>query len=57
MIMRKEFGNMAGIRNNKIVSVPLQEVAGKLKTVNPDDPIIMEAKSIGICFGDDPIAR
>ena len=57
MIMRGEFGYMAGIRNNEIVSVPLQEVAGKLKTVNPDDPIINEAKLIGICFGDEPIHK
>ena len=48
---------MAGIRNNQIVSVPLDEVAGKLKTVNPDNPIIKEAKLIGICFGDEPIKK
>lgn len=57
MILRGEFGYMAGIRNNKIVSVPLKEVAGRLKTVEPSDPIIQEAKSIGICFGDEPIKK
>ncbi len=57
MIIRGEFGYMAGIRNNQIVSVPLDEVAGKLKTVNPDNPIIKEAKLIGICFGDEPIKK
>ena len=45
-------GNMVGLVNGEIVPVPLQEVAGKLKTVNPDSSIIKEAKSIGISFGD-----
>jgi len=51
-IMKGKFGIMVGIKNNKIVPVPLEDVAGKLKMVDPDDPIIKEAKSLGICFGD-----
>lgn len=51
-ISKGEFGIMVGIKNNKIVPVPLEEVAGKLKMVDPEDPIIKEAKSLGICFGD-----
>ena len=50
-ILNKEFGRMVGIRNDKIIKVPLEEVAGKLKTVNPDSQIIKEAKSMGISFG------
>lgn len=57
MIMHEEFGNMAGIRNGQVVKVPLEEVAGKLKTVNTDNPIIKEAKLVGICFGDEPIKK
>lgn len=36
MCLRNEFGHMAAITGNKIVSVPLSEVIGKLKTL-PDD--------------------
>lgn len=43
---------MVGLVNGEIVPVPLEEVAGKLKTVDPDGSIIREAKSIGISFGD-----
>lgn len=57
MIMNGEFGNMAGIHDHKIVKVPLAEVAGKLKTVDPENPMIKEAKLIGICFGDEPIKK
>ncbi len=46
------YGNMVAMKNNEIVKVPLSEVAGKLKTVDPECSMIKEAKMIGICFGD-----
>lgn len=51
-IMKEQYGIMVGIKNNEIVPVPLEEVAGKLKMVDPDSQIVKEAKSLGICFGD-----
>jgi 6-phosphofructokinase 1 len=32
--------------------VPLEEVAGKLKMVDPNSTIVKEAKLMGISFGD-----
>lgn len=52
LIKRKQYGFMVGIKNNEIIPVPLNEVAGKLKMVSPDCSIIREAKGLGICFGD-----
>ena len=43
---------MVGLKNGETVPVPLSEVAGKLKMVEPDSSIIREAKGLGICFGD-----
>ncbi len=43
---------MIAIVNGKTKKVPLGDVAGKLKTVSPDDQIVKEAKLIGISFGD-----
>ena len=43
---------MVGIKDQEIVKVPLEEVAGKLKMVSPDASIVKEAKLLGICFGD-----
>ncbi len=40
------------VRDNQIDKTPLREVAGRLKTVDPDSGIIKEAKAMGICFGD-----
>lgn len=51
-ISKDKYGIMVGIKNNEIVPVPLEDVAGKLKMVDPDSSIIKEAKSLGICFGD-----
>lgn len=44
---------MVCIKRGEINKVPLGEVAGKLKTVDPDCSIIKEAKMVGICFGDE----
>lgn len=52
LICNKKYGNMVALRNNEIVPVPLKEVAGKLKTVHPDDELIRTARSVGIGFGD-----
>ncbi len=52
MIKREQYGYMAAIRNGEIIPVPLNEVAGKLKVVDPDSSIVNEAKAMGICFGD-----
>ncbi len=52
MILDEDFGNMIGIKNGEMVRIPLADVAGKLKMVNPDSSIIHEAKALGISFGD-----
>ena len=51
-ILEEDYGNMIAIINNETKRVPLGDVAGKLKTVDPDCQMIKEAKMIGICFGD-----
>jgi 6-phosphofructokinase 1 len=53
LILQGEYGFMVGYRNREIVKVPLEEVAGKLKTVDPNSTIIQEAKMLGISFGDE----
>lgn len=53
LIQNKEYGYMVAVKNDDIVKTPLAEVAGKLKTVDPESSIIREAKMIGISFGDE----
>ena len=51
-VMDEDYGNMIAMINGKTKRVPLGEVAGRLKGVNPDSSVIKEAKLIGISFGD-----
>ena len=53
LIQEKKYGYMVAVKNNEITEVPLEEVAGKLKTVDPNCSMIQEAKMIGISFGDE----
>lgn len=52
LILKGEYGFMVGYRNREIVKVPLEDVAGKLKTVDPNSSMVKEAKMLGISFGD-----
>ncbi|MBQ1993098.1 MAG: 6-phosphofructokinase [Lachnospiraceae bacterium] len=52
LIIDEKYGYMVGLKNGETIPVPLSEVAGKLKMVEPDSSIIKEAKGLGICFGD-----
>ena len=51
MIASRDFGKMVALRNDAIVSVPLADVAGKLKLVEPDNPLVLQAKNMGTSFG------
>ena len=52
LIREGKFGNMVALRDDKIVAVPLSEVAGKLKTVPPDCEIVAQARALGLSMGD-----
>lgn len=51
-IMDDDYGYMIAMVNGETKRVPLEEVAGKLKMVDPDCRMIKEAKRTGISFGD-----
>lgn len=51
-ILDKDYGYMIAMINGETKRVPLQDVAGKLKMVNPECQMIQEAKLMGISFGD-----
>ena len=52
LIVEEKYGNMVALQGDKIVPVPLEEVAGKLKTVPVDCDEIKCARAVGISFGD-----
>lgn len=52
LIKQEKYGNMVGLKNDRIVPVPLSEVAGKLKKIPEDCELIDAAREVGISFGD-----
>ncbi|MCX7881832.1 MAG: 6-phosphofructokinase [Brevinematales bacterium] len=53
MIMKKKFNRMVCVKNGAIDSIRLDEVSGRLKLVDPEHPMIEEARAIGTCFGNE----
>jgi 6-phosphofructokinase 1 len=51
MIAERDFGKMVALKDNRIVSVSLGEVSGKLKLVEPNDPLVIQAQNMGTSFG------
>ena len=52
-ILAGEYGYMMGYVNGEIVKIPLEDVAGKLKSVPSDAHILKEVKALGISLGDE----
>ena len=53
LILKEDYGYMVGIKHGETEKIPLGDVAGKLKMVDPGAGIIKEAKLTGISFGDE----
>jgi len=51
LIANRDYGKMVALRENKIEFVPLSDVAGKLKLVEPNDPLVIQAQKMGTSFG------
>ncbi len=52
-IAEGNFGTMVAIKKNKLTTVPLEEVGGKLRLVKPDLGLILKARKMGVSFGDE----
>ena len=51
LIANGHFGRMVALQGSRIGSIPLSEVAGKLKLINENHDLIVQGKRMGICFG------
>lgn len=52
LIKNGEFGVMVGVVENQMIAVPLEDVAGKLKSVPENSDVVKAARMTGISFGD-----
>ena len=51
-IFKERWGNMMAIQNNRIVTVPLEEVAGPVKYIPQDHYLLDCARDLGISLGE-----
>ena len=51
LIADGQFGRMIAFKGDEISSLPLNEVAGKLKLVTEDHDLVVQGRRMGICFG------
>ena len=51
LIADGQFGKMVALQGDEIVSVPLEEIAGKLKVVTENHDLIVQGRKMGVCFG------
>ena len=51
LIANGQFGRMVALKGSEISSVPLNEVAGKLKLVTEDHDLVVQGCRLGVCFG------
>jgi len=52
LVMEGRFGEMVCLSGTSISSVPLREIAGKMRQVPMDSDLIFSARQLGISFGD-----
>ena len=52
LLAQGRYNRMVCLKGSEVTSVPIEEVAGKLKLVTPDDPLIRAARHVGTNFGD-----
>lgn len=51
LIHERKFGTMVTKKDGKISSIPIDSVGGKVKLIQPDNPLIVEGRYMGVCFG------
>lgn len=49
----EQFGTMVALQGEEVVTVPLERVAGRQRSVDPEGQLVRAARSVGTCFGDE----
>ena len=51
LVHEKKFGTMVALRNGIVTSIPLDEVSGRLKVIEPNNRLVEKGKQLGVFFG------
>ena len=52
LVARGRFDRMVAWWNRRVIDVPLAEIVGRSRTVDPDGTLVHTARGLGICLGD-----
>lgn len=52
LIVMGNYNNMVAMDKNKLTSIPLSEVSGKLRVVEETNSLVKKARKMGVSFGD-----
>lgn len=52
LVLKRKFGRMVALKNDRIVDVPIKKAVGRLKLVPKNQPLVLSAKDMGVSFGD-----
>ncbi|MDX1618598.1 MAG: ATP-dependent 6-phosphofructokinase [Balneolaceae bacterium] len=47
-----DYNKLVVLKDNKLTSIPISDVAGKMKAVPLDSDVVQTARDVGICLGD-----
>lgn len=51
LVAQEQYGRMVSLKNNNMTSIPIVDVAGKVRVIKVDNSMIKTALSLGICLG------
>ncbi|MDZ7690121.1 MAG: ATP-dependent 6-phosphofructokinase [Balneolaceae bacterium] len=51
-VENKNYNQLVVLKDNKLTTIPLSDVAGKMKSVQLDSDTVQTARDVGICLGD-----
>jgi 6-phosphofructokinase 1 len=52
-LCNEEYGKMVALRNDQIIPIPIEEIAGKSRLVDPACDTVRAARDTGVFFGDE----
>lgn len=52
LIHEQKFGTMVALKAGLITSLPLEDVGGKTRLIEPENSLVLKGRQMGVCFGD-----
>lgn len=52
LIHEQKFGTMVALKAGLITSLPLEDVGGKTRLIEPGNSLVLKGRQMGVCFGD-----